>query len=195
MIFSGRISEAINAIQSLYPGLLEQNQDLFFKLKCRQFVEMVNGCDGEVKTYAHSSPSRSLRNSPSASPSHSFSGNSAQFHRQQQHSNSDFNAADVNGTSSTTTESVNNQQNGNNDEVTNMIVDSSTTNDTDNCDCPTGDDMTTTTTNGQQQDVMMDTGDDSINHQASASSSTSTTVPVITNSNKGIFCYIFVTII
>lgn len=65
---AGRISEAIDTTQSLYPGLLDQNPNLFFKLKCRQFIEMVNGHDGEVKIYAHS-PSRSVRNSPCASPS------------------------------------------------------------------------------------------------------------------------------
>lgn len=150
---------------------------------------MVNGCDGEVKTYAHSSPSRSLRNSPSASPSHSFSGNSSLFHRppthQQQHNNGDFNATDVNGTS-ITTDTISKEQNGNN-EVTNMVVDSAT----DNCQCPTNDNtIASITTNGKQQDDLMDTSDDIDHHQAS--SSTSTTVPVITNSHKGI---ILVTII
>lgn len=33
-----------------YPGLLEHNQNLLFMLKCRQFVEMVNGSDFEVTT-------------------------------------------------------------------------------------------------------------------------------------------------
>lgn len=32
-----------------YPGLLENNQNLLFMLKCRQFVEMVNGSDFEVR--------------------------------------------------------------------------------------------------------------------------------------------------
>lgn len=32
----------------LYPGLLERDPNLLFALKCRQFVEMVNGSDTEV---------------------------------------------------------------------------------------------------------------------------------------------------
>lgn len=69
---SGRISEAIDTTQNLYPGLFDRNKKLFFKLKCRQFIEMINGCDGEIKTYAHS-PTRSTKNSPCASPSRSLS--------------------------------------------------------------------------------------------------------------------------
>jgi len=37
----------------LYPGLLESNRNLLFKLKCRQFVEMVNGTDSEVTSRSH----------------------------------------------------------------------------------------------------------------------------------------------
>lgn len=72
LILSGRVSEAIETTQSLYPGLLDRNPNLFFQLKCRQFIEMVNGCDGEVKPLAHS-PTRSARNSPCASPARSHS--------------------------------------------------------------------------------------------------------------------------
>lgn len=28
-----------------YPGILESNQELLFKLRCRQFVEMIGGFD------------------------------------------------------------------------------------------------------------------------------------------------------
>ena len=72
LILAGRISEAIDTTQSLYPSLLDRNPNLFFQLKCRQFIEMVNGCDGEVKPLAHS-PTRSIRNSPCVSPSRSNS--------------------------------------------------------------------------------------------------------------------------
>ena len=143
---------------------------------------MVNGCDGEVKTYAHS-PSRSLRNSPSASPSHSFSaGNSipsqSQFNRATtQHSESNVaSTADVNGLSKIAA-----RQNGNQDDVKNMVVDRHSSTTTDDCQCPSGDD-TTTATNGQQE--IMDTSEDDY-HKAE----TSTTVPVISNSIKG-FCLI-----
>jgi len=72
LILAGRISEAIDTTQSLYPSLLDRNPHLFFQLKCRQFIEMVNGCDGEVKPLAHS-PTRSIRNSPCVSPSRTLS--------------------------------------------------------------------------------------------------------------------------
>lgn len=72
LILAGRISEAIETTQSLYPSLLDRNPNLFFQLKCRQFIEMVNGCDGEVKPMAHS-PTRSIRNSPCVSPSRTLS--------------------------------------------------------------------------------------------------------------------------
>lgn len=39
------MGEAIEKTSRLYPGLLENNQNLLFMLKCRQFVEMVNGSD------------------------------------------------------------------------------------------------------------------------------------------------------
>jgi len=66
LILSGRISEAIETTNALYHGLLERNSKLLFQLKCRQFIEMVNGTDGEIKPLAHS-PTRSTRNSPTSS--------------------------------------------------------------------------------------------------------------------------------
>jgi len=44
----GRIGQAISETSRAYPGLLESNQNLLFMLKCRQFVEMVNGSDLDV---------------------------------------------------------------------------------------------------------------------------------------------------
>ena len=35
----------LRLVRSSYPGLLESNQELLFKLKCRQFVEMIAGYD------------------------------------------------------------------------------------------------------------------------------------------------------
>lgn len=49
-MLAGRIGEAIELTRRLYPGLLERDQDLLFLLKCRQFVEMVNGSDSEVQS-------------------------------------------------------------------------------------------------------------------------------------------------
>ncbi|XP_037961708.2 ran-binding protein 9 isoform X2 [Plutella xylostella] len=48
LILSGRIGEAIELTRLLYPGLLERDEELLFLLHCRQFVEMVNGSDGET---------------------------------------------------------------------------------------------------------------------------------------------------
>lgn len=45
LVLAGRLGEAIADTQRLYPGLLESDQKLLFLLKCRQFVEMVNGAD------------------------------------------------------------------------------------------------------------------------------------------------------
>ena len=69
------MGEAIETTQKLYPGLLERNANLLFMLKCRQFIEMVNGTDSEVRGAAMRSPrsrhgSGSTRSSPSMSPVH-----------------------------------------------------------------------------------------------------------------------------
>ena len=67
LILSGKVSEAINVTQELYPGLLEGKPNLLFMLKCRQFVEMVNGTDSEL--YSKRSPHPiSAKSSPCMSP-------------------------------------------------------------------------------------------------------------------------------
>ncbi|XP_012275905.1 ran-binding protein 9 isoform X2 [Orussus abietinus] len=48
LVLAGRMGEAIDLTSRLYPGLLERDPNLMFALKCRQFVEMVNGSDSEV---------------------------------------------------------------------------------------------------------------------------------------------------
>ena len=78
LVLKGRMGEAIEATQTSYPGLLERNSNLLFMLKCRQFIEMVNGTDSEVRGAALRSPRSqhggSNRSSPSRSPvHHSFS--------------------------------------------------------------------------------------------------------------------------
>lgn len=73
---TGRMGEAIDMTNILYPGLLESNRNLLFKLKCRQFVEMVNGTDSEVapphphenieiQTTTRPSPKRTLQSNRS----------------------------------------------------------------------------------------------------------------------------------
>ncbi|ETE61807.1 Ran-binding protein 10, partial [Ophiophagus hannah] len=72
LVLAGRVGEAIEATQQLYPGLLEHNPNLFFMLKCRQFVEMVNGTDSEVRFFSTRSPKSqdSYPDSPNLSPRH-----------------------------------------------------------------------------------------------------------------------------
>ncbi|XP_046434408.1 ran-binding protein 9 [Neodiprion fabricii] len=48
LVLAGRMGEAIELTTRLYPGLLDRDPNLMFALKCRQFVEMVNGSDSEV---------------------------------------------------------------------------------------------------------------------------------------------------
>ncbi|XP_017791143.1 PREDICTED: ran-binding protein 9 [Habropoda laboriosa] len=48
LVLAGRMGEAIELTSRLYPGVLERDPNLLFALKCRQFVEMVNGSDSEI---------------------------------------------------------------------------------------------------------------------------------------------------
>lgn len=167
---TGRISEAIDTTQSLYPGLLDQNSDLFFKLKCRQFIEMVNGCDGEVKTYAHS-PSRSVRNSPCVSPSRptsSIGSNVSSAHvysnRVIQSNNSVDNVEQPNGVS----------RNGRDEQT--MLLDDCTSNGV--CDNSTNNEHIP-----QDGAEAMDTSDEI--KCSSSTNNSSSAVSVITNSSKG----------
>ncbi|XP_057190560.1 ran-binding protein 9 [Triplophysa rosa] len=56
LVLSGRMGEAIETTQQLYPNLLEISPDLLFMLKVRQFIEMVNGTDSEVRCLGGRSP-------------------------------------------------------------------------------------------------------------------------------------------
>uniref|UniRef100_A0A671M2Z5 Ran-binding protein 10-like n=1 Tax=Sinocyclocheilus anshuiensis TaxID=1608454 RepID=A0A671M2Z5_9TELE len=72
LVLAGRVGEAIDATQQLYPGLLDHDPNLLFMLKCRQFVEMVNGTDSEVRCFSARSPKSqdSYPGSPNLSPRH-----------------------------------------------------------------------------------------------------------------------------
>ncbi|KAK8722477.1 hypothetical protein OTU49_012237, partial [Cherax quadricarinatus] len=67
LVLGGRLGEAIETVQQLYPGLLENNHNLLFMLKVRQFIEMVNGTDTEVRGVSRS-PSRPPTHESSPSP-------------------------------------------------------------------------------------------------------------------------------
>ena len=47
LVLDGRLGEAIKTTQQFYPDLLENNLELLFVLRCRQFIEIVNGTEGE----------------------------------------------------------------------------------------------------------------------------------------------------
>ena len=45
LVLSGNISDAIAAVEHLFPGLLDADFNLKFMLQVRQFIEMINGVD------------------------------------------------------------------------------------------------------------------------------------------------------
>ena len=47
LVLDGRLGKAIRITQQFYPDLLENNLELLFALRCRQFIEIVNGTEGE----------------------------------------------------------------------------------------------------------------------------------------------------
>lgn len=49
LILAGKIGEAIECTDQLFPGLLSSNTTLLFTLKLRQFIEMINGTSSEVQ--------------------------------------------------------------------------------------------------------------------------------------------------
>lgn len=57
LVLSGRISEAIRLTNRLCPNLLQNNPNLLFALKCRQFIELISGAENDyqpVFNYANS---------------------------------------------------------------------------------------------------------------------------------------------
>ncbi|XP_033125383.1 ran-binding protein 9-like [Anneissia japonica] len=110
LVLAGRMGEAIDETNRLYPGLLEENPDLMFMLKCRQFVEMVNGSDSEIRNLRHprsrptsrqSSPAMSPHRNSISSP-HRSSHSSYMDHTSSSHSTSHISTS----TSTNTTTSV-----------------------------------------------------------------------------------------
>ncbi|XP_065168252.1 ran-binding protein 9 [Atheta coriaria] len=64
LVLAGRMGEAIDKTKRLYPDLLKNDQKLLFMLKCRQFIEMVNGTDVEVNAGRKSASNNSLGTHP-----------------------------------------------------------------------------------------------------------------------------------
>ena len=57
---SGHVTEALRLVGVAYPGLLDKDRELLFRLRCRQFVEMVAGND----TISHKVPRLSCHSDP-----------------------------------------------------------------------------------------------------------------------------------
>lgn len=68
LVLAGNLSEAIETTQQLFPGLLERNQNLLFMLKVRQFIELVNGTESEMRSFSRHSSSSGGKGSPGMSP-------------------------------------------------------------------------------------------------------------------------------
>lgn len=49
LVLNGRISEAIRLTNRLFPNLLQNNPNLLFALKCRQFVELIIGAEKDYQ--------------------------------------------------------------------------------------------------------------------------------------------------
>lgn len=90
LVLAGKIGEAIQLTQRLYPDVLNDNPNLHFALKCRQFIEMIAaGAIGDQKLLNHNSPhSCSSASSspatngatPSSNSSSELNGNSTNDH-------------------------------------------------------------------------------------------------------------------
>ncbi|RWS30571.1 ran-binding protein 9-like protein [Leptotrombidium deliense] len=53
LVLSGRIGDAIDCTNRLYPDVLKNDPNLLFALKCRQFVEMIRGLESERNSERH----------------------------------------------------------------------------------------------------------------------------------------------
>ncbi len=53
LVLAGKMGEAVQTTDRLYPDLLSKNPNLHFKLKVRQFIEMVSGCDSVENVRIH----------------------------------------------------------------------------------------------------------------------------------------------
>jgi len=70
LVLDGRIGEAISLTQQLYPGLLRDNVELLFRLKVRQFIEMISGADTLELTAANTTAAPAANNITVDDPTH-----------------------------------------------------------------------------------------------------------------------------
>uniref|UniRef100_A0A6I8QBV6 Ran-binding protein 9 n=1 Tax=Xenopus tropicalis TaxID=8364 RepID=A0A6I8QBV6_XENTR len=109
LVLSGRMGEAIETTQQLYPSLLERNPNLLFTLKVRQFIEMVNGTDSEVRCLGN----RSLKSLDGCSGSDSncsngiISNKAHQTHCHSKSQSSNLNVTELNSINMTMSHQLN----------------------------------------------------------------------------------------
>lgn len=48
-IMAGEIDRAMKLLEDQYPGIMDQNEDMLLKLRCRKFVEMVTSSSSHLK--------------------------------------------------------------------------------------------------------------------------------------------------
>ncbi|KAG8571815.1 hypothetical protein GDO81_011790 [Engystomops pustulosus] len=110
LVLAGRMGEAIETTQQLYPNLLERNPNLFFTLKVRQFIEMVNGTDSEVRCLGGRSPKSqdSYSGSDSNCSNGVISNKSHQSHSRSKHQPSSLNVTELNSINMTMSQQISN---------------------------------------------------------------------------------------
>ncbi|XP_017053970.1 ran-binding proteins 9/10 homolog isoform X2 [Drosophila ficusphila] len=121
LILTGKMSQAIEHTLRSFPGLLENNKNLWFALKCRQFIEMINGADIEnVNNKVTATTQTMPTNQTSVIQStkafkHSKSGNG--------NGNVNINQTQQQQQNNTATPAVIKPQGGDKPEIKNMMVD------------------------------------------------------------------------
>ncbi|MEE6464919.1 hypothetical protein FKM82_006404 [Ascaphus truei] len=110
LVLAGRMGEAIETTQQLYPSLLEKDPNLFFTLKVRQFIEMVNGTDSEVRCLGGRSPkSQDSYPGPDNNCSNGVISNKAYHtHCRSKHQPASLNVTELNSINMTMSQQMNN---------------------------------------------------------------------------------------
>ncbi|KAF1835327.1 SPRY-domain-containing protein [Decorospora gaudefroyi] len=61
-ILEGDIDKALKHTTAYYPSVLRENENIYFKLRCRKFIEMIRRC-GELNAQCHPEPTPSSKRS------------------------------------------------------------------------------------------------------------------------------------
>ncbi|KAI4640382.1 hypothetical protein J4E93_008588 [Alternaria ventricosa] len=66
-ILEGDIDKALKHTTAYYPSVLRDNENIYFKLRCRKFIEMIRRC-GELNAQCQSAPAPSSKRSATSNP-------------------------------------------------------------------------------------------------------------------------------